>query len=254
MSVSKLSLIICISIFLFGQSHALAQIIDNQKAEAPSPSAEEFTAADTMAVPWRWTGCHLLYPEPNCVKISNKEFQAADKVALYETDGSLWYSFSLDLKSPDYFLTQTKAEFSPFATYPRSPGAVFLPILAESRNWYEVEVNKKTHLKKYISKRDKSWVAAPWELWLKRRPGIKVDFRKTPLLKKPGGDRAEGDKFVGGDQVNYVKAEGEWAYIRFYLDKPYDGWIRWRKGREILIGCAYNNFEIPTDKADVVLK
>jgi hypothetical protein len=254
MSFPKFSLIFCISILLFCQAHAIAQVVEDKKTGPPSPSAEKFEPASLMAVPWRWTGCHILYPEPGCVEISSKEFQAADKNSLYDADGSLWYRFSTDRQKADYFLKQPKAEFVPFATYPRSPAAVSLPIVAESPNWYEVEVNKKTHLTKYISKSDKEWVAEPWEGWLKHEPQITVNFKKTPLLEKPDGAEAEEGGFVGDNRVKYLKGEGEWAYIRFYVDKEYKGWIRWRKGREILIGCAYNNFEVPRVDANVPSK
>lgn len=244
----------CLAILMVCLTTTFAQKIDPQNKGVTLPSDEKFEPASNMAIPWRWTGCHLLYPEPNCPEITNKEFRAADKVGLYENDGSLWYRFSLNRDSPEYFLKQPKAEFDPFATYPRSPNAVSLPIVAESRGWYEVEVNKKTHLTKYISKSDQEWAAVSWEYWLRWHPQIKVDFEKTPLLKTPDGAKAEGSKFLGVNQVIYMKAEGEWAYVRFYLDKQYYGWVRWRKGSEILIGCAYNNFEVPAVATSVSSK
>jgi hypothetical protein len=247
------SLILFIAIVIFGFIGTLAQKKPGRDKVIRPPRAEKFTSISEVAVPWRMTECHPISPEPDCPRISREEFQNAGDMRMFDADGSLWYRFSLDRKSPEYFLTQAKAEFAPFATYPSLPVAVFLRIVAESPNWYKVEVNEKTRVTKYISKSDKSWTAAKWESWLQRRRQIKVDFDKTPMKDLPGGKVIE-PKYVGEYQVTYIKADGDWAYIKLGFKDVQYGWIQWKKGRDLLIGCAYNNFEVPSVRIGMARK
>lgn len=80
---------------------------------------------------------------------------------------------------------------------------------------------------------------------------LKVDPSRTPLLDKPDGKIIEESSQTSIMKVDLLKTEGDWAYVRTDINqKEYDGWIRWRKGRYILVGTVFTNQKIPDVKLD----
>jgi hypothetical protein len=77
---------------------------------------------------------------------------------------------------------------------------------------------------------------------------IKVDKDHREFLRdKPNGKVIEKSGDFEIDTVYFLKADGDWAYVRIGTVQPkiMKGWMRWRNGREFLVGCVFNNFKVP---------
>lgn len=215
------------------------------------PKNEVFQVAGELIVPWRSAGCKFSNPflrDKNCKIVTMAEFERHDSVTLYDDDGTVWYNFSLSPESENHFDRKTKKGFEPFFPPPPSkfPAAIILRLVAESKSWYEVEVNEKTRETKYVLKADPMWARDTWREWLIDGVNLKIDYAKTTFLDKPQGKAVSVDREVGIDNVAIIKVDGEWAFVRMTINQTVkSGWIRWRNGREILVGCIFNDYVIP---------
>jgi len=67
------------------------------------PEQEKFVETDEVVVPWRNSGdgcdAESAHPTQNCKVLSNREYDKADTLILYNPDGTLWYRFSVSSKS-----------------------------------------------------------------------------------------------------------------------------------------------------------
>jgi hypothetical protein len=232
-----------------------------------SPGEEEFTTIDALATPWRDSGCILFaeasQQEPGCKNTGGRPEENAS-LTIYDSDGSVWYSFSVWEQNKDYFLKYSmipndnpgygfhpeiygfrKEGFHPLAT----PG-VFLPytvvlrMVGESPHWYKVEVDEQARDVRYIAKNDPMWAKKSWDFWLYKGFGngeniIFGDRDREPLRDKPNGKVIE-DSPIGEEKLKVLKVEGEWIYVKA-LKNSYStlGWIRWRNGRDILLKCRF---------------
>ena len=244
---------------------SVSQIITAQEVATDDPiqppGQEAFVASDSVAIPWRVSdmGCRTgtVYPTQNCRLINNAEFDKADILTLYNLDGTQWYRFSLSSKSPDYFHTNTKMHFKPFALwgFQDYPHALVLRLIGESDHWYEVEVNEKTRATKYILKSDPMWVKTTWSFLFGWSYNVVVDQNRIKLLDKPDGEviKETADAFF--NKLKFVKLDGDWMYVggigsaKWPFTRRY-GWIRWRKGRDILVGSRLNGDKIPEPVPD----
>lgn len=215
------------------------------------PAEEKFEEATDLIVPWRSSGCSTMnreFREPDCHLVTGREWTSSEVVTLYNEDGSLWYRFSLNAKSPDYFVRNTKTGFLPFATFPAGADTVILRQTGESPNWYKVEVNEETRAAKFVLKNDPMWAKTKWSYWLYQMQSFKYtdDF---PLLDKPNGKTIEESAGLQFETVKFLKADGDWAFVEGYIHpKAYRGWIRWRKGRDILVSDDSGLFNIAKTK------
>jgi hypothetical protein len=212
---------------------------DSEKEMFSSPAEEKFQETDALAVPWRSSGCPTdtyVIREPNCHLVTGNEWSSSHMMSLYNEDGSLWYHFSVDPKSSDYFGRNKKKVFLPFATYPDYADVVILRLVGESPHWYKVEVNEETQATKFILKSDPMWAKTRWSYWLAEMKIFKLNEDQPPLRDKPDGQVIEESAKLRVDKVTFLSADGDWAYVKGYsYQKKYQGWIRWRKGRDILI-------------------
>lgn len=213
------------------------------------PSEEVFLEIDALAVPWRNSGCHTNFEhnEPDCHQVTDKEWFSLHTLTLYDENASVWYRFSVSPESQDHFYKKKKKDFLPFGTgfdeyYPK---VVYLRLVGESPHWYKVEVNEETQATKYILKSDPMWAKTSWNYWLFFAESIKVDFEKTPLYDKPNGQII--DEVVGGlyTAAMMIKTDGDWAYVKTRGSAIgnyglYTGWVRWRKGRTILVKLVFD--------------
>jgi len=226
----------------------------------PPPSQEQFVVSDNVAIPWRVSdmGCRTgtVYPSQNCRLISNVEFDRADILTIYNLDGTLWYRFSLSSKSPDYFHTK-KMDFEPFASWGIKgyPFALALRLVGESAHWYLVEINEKTRATKFILKSDPMWFKTTWSFLFSWSFNVVVDQNCIKLLDKPNGEVIKETADAYFTKLKFVKLDGDWMYVggigsaNWPFTRRY-GWIRWRKGRNVLVGSGLNGDKIPEPSPD----
>jgi len=219
------------------------------------PSEEKFSKAGDLIVPYRDTSCtpNPSMPEPGCKHIVFDDSVVNQVFTIYNSDGSEWIAFTLTLQnSPTHFESIPKDRFIPFATSPRPkiPGTVILRIAGESENWYEVEINENTRETRFISKLDRAWAKTSWEYWLNKEYNLIIDAQATRILDKPDGETVKGTEHFQVKTVRFLKADGDWALVQtkdLYMP-VFRGWVRWREGRKILVGCAFNFRTLPTNE------
>lgn len=210
-----------------------------QNKELRPPIQENFEKDEQLVEPWANVVCQISDKEvnpPGCPIIRTREtWFAASSLTLYNDDGTVWFNFSLDNRNPRHFLKNKKEEFLPFATEYDNQG-ITLRMVAESPNWYEVEVNEATQITKFILKSDPLWVKVTWNYLLAKARMLEFDKENKPqLYDKPNGKVIEeSSELYRGNFHFLLKIEGEWALVDGFNQKPYQGWVRWRKGREML--------------------
>jgi hypothetical protein len=135
----------------------------------------------------------------------------------------------------------------PFSTSDEEwPSNVVLRLSGESPSWYEVEVNENTRATKFVLKKDPMWAKVTWYHWFVHDTRIYIDNERTKLYDKPNGDIIEDTANYNFTTLNVMKVDGDWALARGFIGvKQYLGWIRWRQGRKLLVGCIFNNSKIP---------
>lgn len=213
------------------------------------PDKETFQKTTDLITPWANVICQISDKEvnpPNCPdKKTPKMWVAASLVTLYNDDGTVWFDFSLDIYKPKYFLKSKKEEFLPFSIDPNDEGFT-LRMVAESPNWYEVEVNEATQATKFILKSDPLWMKVTWNYLLAEVRILSFDGENKPqLFDKPNGKVIEESSEIIWKDVRFkLKTEGEWAFVEGYLPpKDYQGWVRWRKGREMLFEAKFFEYK-----------
>lgn len=252
-----ISLVALMNSSLFGQN--TSNVVDG--AVTP-PNKEKFLEAKDLIVPWLDSGCHLNsdYNEPDCHTVTEKETLSSHRLTLYNADGLEWYRFSVIPRESDSFINAGTADpfwknkklgFVPFRTdewnHRDAPATIILRMTGESPNWYEVEINEQTKETKFAPKNvPRMWAKTSWSHWLFKDAGIDIDNEKTKFHDKPSGKILEESANVAFGRLTLLKVDGDWAFVEgFPFMKRYQGWIRWRKGREILVGCAFNNHKVP---------
>lgn len=162
-----------------------------------------------------------------------------ETIRLYNEDGSIWYEFSFNKNSPIYYEKNKKSDFEPFVEPINGFGTSLLfRIKASSENWYEVIVNESTKMCKYIPKNDPVLDRLSFEKILLNELSHSITFNaiNNPLRQTPNGD-IKNIEFKENDYFTVIGIEGDW--LKMSLNKTKEsGWIRWRKNRKILIGCA----------------
>jgi len=224
----------------------------------PKPSDEEFEDSIDVVIPWRdsFKGCDGVWSAvkwPDCPRIGGKEMDERSMLKLYNGDGTIWYSFSVlhgsDGAPPDF--VERNADFRPLAPTPRADnlGSVVLRLVAESPHWYRVEVNEQTRATKFILKSDPNWVKTSWGFLFNWSRRIYIDQDRVKLRDKPDGEIINEYAAFHYDALIFRKIEGDWLYVEgvrnFFTPNLYYGWIRWRKGRDILVGSLLNHNKIP---------
>jgi hypothetical protein len=117
---------------------------------------------------------------------------------------------------------------------------------SESPDWYEIEVNEKTKETKFILKSDPVWAKRDWSYWLHKSVDLVVSKDILPLRDKPEGHVIKGTENFPNKELRFLKAEGEWAFVETRLPSKYfQGWIRWRRGRNVLVGYLFNYYKVP---------
>jgi len=135
-----------------------------------------------------------------------------------------------------------RTDFVPFKIEPwnheGAPATLVLRLRAESPDWYEVEVNEKTRETKFAPRGAyRMWTKVPGSFWLYKSVHLKIGGKEIKLLDAPNGKIIADASEINFDWVRFVRSEGDWALVEEYVGgHKYSGWIRWRNGREILVG------------------
>lgn len=230
---------------------------DFKDSELLPPSEEKFQPdASDLVVPWRSNGCYVDINgavEPGCHNVTEKESLSSDMLNLYNEDGTLWYGFSVQPKSPDYYFRDPKLGFLPFGTTPTTPTTIFLRMVGESPNWYEVEINEETHATKFVLKNEPMmWEKSKWSRWLMIINLLKFVGEQPQLRDKPDGQVIEESADAKFENVKFLKADGDWALVEGGVyQKTYQGWVRWRKGRDILVKDRYGAYNFAKPKVSI---
>lgn len=233
-------LIFAILLFVCCSSVAAQNNVTVNEDKLLPPDEETFQKTTDLITPWANIICQISDKEvnpPNCPDKKTPEiWTVASSLTLYSDNGTAWFNFSLDTNNPKHFLKSKKEEFLPFSTEFDDEGFT-LRMVAESPNWYEVEVNEATQATKFILKSDPLWMKVTWNYFLAKVRVLSFDGENKPqFFDKPNGELIEESSETMWDNVRFkLKTEGEWALVEGYLPpKNYQGWIKWRKGREIL--------------------
>jgi hypothetical protein len=136
-----------------------------------------------------------------------------------------------------------KEGFRPLAVPYGIGSVVLLRISAESNSWLEVEINEDTRKTKFISKRDPMWSTTTYAHWLAESEQIRLEGTQY-LRDKPDGMPIEAYREHLFDDVVVRKIEGDWVLVDGVAGAQSGiarGWVRWRNGREILVGCGLND-------------
>ena len=213
------------------------------------PRSEKFDQADGLIIPWGWVwhtcSGSTPNPRPDCPVVTDKQFRANSYQRIYADDGSLWHSFSVFPFDSKHYSNVLKKEFNPLGPYPitntKLPGPIVMRIRAASENWYEVEVNEDTRETQYVSRLDAAWSRVDWAdiFNLSGSVSVKSDVR---VLSAIDGEPVK----CGFDPKRYTftKLDGDWMRVndRYFDAQVCKGWIRWRNGREILVGTVLNGW------------
>ena len=231
-------------VFYVNDPNAQVQRYPTLNSGRSAPHDEKFLPSDELV--GSWMGCREMpdqRPEHGCDKMEHsREFAAAQNFTLYNADGTTWWSASRlandDYRDPgkDYFEAKRKEGFKPLFSNGRD---IVLRLVSESPNWFEVEVNETTQKTKFISKTDPAWSKTPWDFWLRLNVEILLSPRQQ-LRDAPNGRIVDVSSREVIDSVNFLKMDGDWVYVEERAmplrgEERLRGWVRWRKGREILV-------------------
>ncbi len=244
--------ILCILVLLILTTEASGQTPSKQLInELLPPSKETFKAADGLIVPWRDTGCNIIalkFREPECYEVSAKEWLAHSILSIYNADGSNWYTLNVQISAEDHFSVNPKQGFIPFSVYPTvryASDGVLLRLVKESKNWYEVEINEQTRETKFILKdNSKQWGKSTFDYWLYEGRFVEInpDKRAQQFFEEPNGKKLE-DFEIPLKYGKILKVENEWVKVE--ITEDFSVWLRWKKGRDILVGCVFNEHKYP---------
>lgn len=248
-------------LLLWSANISAAQITRNRSVDGvPSPETEKFLENKDLIVPWRDTDCLHWHGVDNfeewrreggeCSQVTAVDRMRTHRLSIFNSDGSLWYRFSVLYDEADYFGKNSKIGFVPFSKFVSDewPDGFVLRLAGESTHWYEVEVNESTKETKFIPKKDPLWAKVSWSSWLLTNPLMYIDNDLIKLRDKPNGDVVEGFESYQHGGLVFLKGDGDWALVRGGNGgKQYQGWIHWKEGRKLLVGCTFNHLKVPSN-------
>ncbi len=248
----EILIVVIVGILFVSRSWAQSDGASRQRLRN-TPQKELFKSEDGLVGSWQ--GCFKMPDERHehgCYKKSYaKEFQSAQNFTLFNADGTVWLHASR-LENAEYrqsglqYFGDSKKEFEPFSSNGRD---IVLRLTAESPSWFEVEVNETTRETKFVHKTDPAWAKTNWEFWSKIEGTIVIPDDQR-LRRTPNGEVLERtkDRILG--DVRLVRTDGDWAHVET-IEVPlssaeqFRGWIRWKRGRAIMIGCFLNQRRVP---------
>jgi hypothetical protein len=261
---SQLLLILLVLVFIFlSYLTVISQTQADSKYERiPPPSEEKFETAVGTVAPWREVRCWYANPSEKDAAgnpcpaesktVTKDDWDKREIATLFNEEGSIWFRFNLSAHKPDSLKNRLNKDFVPFAgNTEKNYQNIVLRMVGESKHWLEVEINEKTRETKFVLKRDPTWSKASWDFWLAYDISLMVDSNRTPLFDKPDGKILEESSLDSIWKVLFIKTEGDWAYVKAWINqREFNAWVRWRKGRDILVGTVFTYHKIPDVKLD----
>src|SRR5215467_9892516 len=163
---------------------------------------------------------------------------------LFNEDGSIWYEFSFYDENRDHPFDPSRVDFRPFAFNLENFLLVF-KCVGEDANRFEVIVNEKTGLKKFVRKNDRAFKYQTWEDHVLDQFAVDFDESNNPLRSMLSMHarlvQAPKDVFF-----HPVKIERNWLRVRWDVSETEGvkstrgkkkigyGWIKWKEGNNII--------------------
>jgi hypothetical protein len=193
--------------------------------EIPQPSKEDFTDDDGIVDKSTRAGIKMYYE------------QTFNEIArLYNSDGSVCWEFSFNIKSPLFYEKNMKPEVIFFAY--KTAFTPLFRVKASSKNWYEVVVDDvagESGTTKFVSKNDEALGYISFVNFMKRNSFyLQFDKEKYPPRETPDGEIIKSEEFDPRDSFFLLDGNGDWMKISGSFSQRI-GWIRWREKRKILI-------------------
>lgn len=231
----KCSVILCKALILicFCILNFQAQISSNNKI--PPPSEEVFEPAFGQV------------STANGVKTKSKDrYRTYDQVLqdiirIYNADGSVWWEFSFNENSPLFFSKNPKKDFKPYGKF--TTFIIHLRLKAVSKHWYEVIVNEETQTTKYTLIDDPVMGCGDFEPFIMDSGNIKFNYENNPMLATPNGKKLVIN-YHPDDRYFTKQIKGDWVQVKSEIYQIY-GWVRWRKGEDIIVGYLLNDHIVP---------
>lgn len=174
----------------------------------------------------------IVQPDTRAVGSSDK----ADTVRLYDSEGELWFEYSLDEKHPKYLMASKTHKLRPL--FP--PAYSYFKLVGVSEHWFAVQTDYESSDRKYMRKDDPFLRQSKIEDLIVIAREIRVNLKTNPLYTKPGGNEVpSGLEVAGWRPVGVIS--GDWLQIEpikpTNQPKVY-GWVRWRRGNDLLISFS----------------
>lgn len=174
--------------------------------------------------------------------VLSKDYGKNDFIRFFNEDGTLWYEFTFYYDDKDGEFEYANENFSPFAFHP-DYFSLALKCVGGDNNRYEVIVNEKTGLTKFIKKGDPTLKFETWEEHILKTFAIEFNREENSLRDKPNGKVKTAD-VPAETTFHAVEIDGEWLKLRWDSSNKAGkngefGWIRWKKNEHILIELFY---------------
>lgn len=184
------------------------------------------------------------------------EQKDGDFIHIYNEDGSLWYKFTFYNDDRNGKFSYVNDDFRPFEFH-LDYFVLVLKCIKKDADRYEVIVNERAELKKYIRVDDKAMKFETWEEHILQIYAIEFNSKENPLLESPQG-KVKNVNLPKGEEIERtnlpiyptfqpIKIKGDWLKVKWEIPKEkqvkrakYDfGWIRWKKDEQLLVAFFY---------------
>ncbi len=164
------------------------------------------------------------------IVLDGDKYKRDSFVQIYNSDGSLWYKFSYYYDDSDGKYDYDNENFRPFAFHP-DYFVLAMTCLSENDSDYEVIVNEKTELRKFVRKSDASLKFETWEDLILSSFSVDFDRMSNPLRES-----IQGKLMVVDSEVNFhpLEIRGEWIKVRVG-DSKRCGWVKWKENGSLQI-------------------
>ena len=176
------------------------------------------------------------------VVVLSNNYHKGDLVRFYNEDGSLWYEFTFYYDDTDGKFEFENENFAPFAFHP-DYFVLALKCVGQYRDRYEVIVNERTGLRKFVEKGDPSIRFETWEEHIQKVFAVGFKLEKNPIREVPEGIE-KNVSLPEGTTFYPVEVKEKWLKVRW--DDPQNqgkngasGWVKWRDSDRILIELYY---------------
>lgn len=144
--------------------------------------------------------------------VLSENYNKKDFIQIYNQDGSLWHKFSFYYDDSDGKFDYENDDFKPFAFHP-DYFLLTLKCVGKEANRYEVIVNERTRLKKFVKTDDLALRFETWEDHILKLFSISFDQTKNPMLETLQGQM----KNVALPNMPFhpVEVKGEWLKIKW---------------------------------------